>query len=231
MAKKARYENRTFSVADLRVEKRGDGEGEGHVLRGHAAVFDVLSHPLFFFREKIDPGAFTESIKNDDIRALWMHDPQIVLGRNTSSPSTLSLREDDTGLQVEIDLPDTQAGRDAKVSVDRGDVREMSFGFFTVDDSWETAEGEQIRTLKTVQLLDVSPVSFPQYPSTDVAVAARFMQMQQQRGHGDGVDVAVLARAVQELKTTREELRLLREETRARLDVHSRRFKLADRAS
>jgi len=220
--KKARYENRSYAVEGLRLEKRESGEG--HVLRGHAAVFDTLSHPLFFFREKIDPGAFKESIKNDDIRALWMHDSSIVLGRNTASPSTLTLTEDDRGLNVEIDLPDTQAGRDAVVSIERGDVREMSFGFFTQDDRWETQDGEQIRTLESVQLFDVSPVSFPQYPNTDIGVAQRMLAMRSM-----GADPQVVIDSFEaSLRTDVERIEL---EVRARLDHLSRRIKLIERNS
>lgn len=134
---------------------------------GHAAVFDTITD-LGWFKERVAKGTFAESIKRDDIRALFNHDPNIVLGRNKAG--TLRLSEDETGLAVEIDLPDTQWARDLRVSIERGDVTQMSFGFEVLDASWETVDGEDVRTLKRVKLWDVSLVTFPAYPTTDASV-------------------------------------------------------------
>ena len=98
-----KIERRTFEVTELRVHDE-DGVKK---LRGHAAVFNVLSEGLGWFREKIDPGAFAESIGKDDIRALWNHNTDLVLGRNKSS--TLELHEDETGLAIVI-TPPTRSG-------------------------------------------------------------------------------------------------------------------------
>jgi HK97 family phage prohead protease len=151
---------------------RASRTGERRLLTGHAAVFDVASHPIADFRERIAPGAFSEAIKSDDVRALWNHDRASVLARTKSG--TLRLREDRFGLAFEMDVAETQAGDDALVSIRRGDVDEMSFGFITIKDEWVQEAGQPaVRILKKVRLLDVSPVSFPAYPNTDVAVRSR----------------------------------------------------------
>lgn len=157
-------------IEGLAVEVRAEG---GVTLRGHAAVFEQLSENLGGFREKIRAGAFAESIRRDDIRALWNHDPNVVLGRNRAG--TLRLKEDDVGLAVAIDLPDTAPARDMAHSIERGDVTQMSFGFSVKPDGQDWAEdddGMVIRTLTAVRLFDVSPVTFPAYPQTDIAVRA-----------------------------------------------------------
>lgn len=163
-------ERRVFGTA-LKIERRADGEGDdapqGAVITGHAAVFDQLSEDLGGFREKVAKGAFAETIKGDDVRALINHSADLVIGRSIAK--TLRMSEDKTGLAVEIDLPDTSYARDLAISIERGDVSGMSFGFQTVNDEWNTVEGEEIRTLKEVRLFDVSPVTFPAYPQTDVA--------------------------------------------------------------
>ena len=156
-------ERRTFEVAELRVE-----EGDKPVIAGHAAVFESLSDDLGNFREKIARGAFADSIARDDVRALFNHDPSVVLGRNRAG--TLSIAEDERGLAIRIEPPDTQGARDLLVSIARGDISQMSFGFRTITDEWAQVEGETIRTLKKVRLFDVSPVTFPAYPQTDVAL-------------------------------------------------------------
>lgn len=156
-------ERRTYT-AEVRVKKSDDGK---RTITGHAAVFNSLSEPLGGFREKIAPGAFKGTL-TADVRALWNHDPNHVLGRTTSG--TLRLSEDERGLAIELDAPDTQMARDLIVLMERGDVSQMSFGFRTIDDAWEKKDGENVRTLKKVELFDVSPVTFPAYTETDVAV-------------------------------------------------------------
>lgn len=157
-------EKRTFELQ--RVEIRAGQDGK-KVLRGHAAVFDKLSVNLGGFREYVRPGAFANSISTDDIRSLWNHNTDIVLGRNLAK--TLTLSEDKEGLAVELLLPDTQAGRDAEVSVSRGDVTQMSFSFRTLKDRWFVEEEEERRELLEVKLYEVSPVTFPAYPDTDIS--------------------------------------------------------------
>lgn len=158
-------ERRFFTVRELRVA--ADGK---RTISGHAAVFNKDSEPMYGFVERVAAGAFATTIKEDDIRALFNHDPNYVLGRNTAG--TLRLTEDDTGLAVEIDPPDTQCARDLMVSLERGDVSQMSFGFTTRKDEWvyDDKNGATMRTLLDVMLYDVSPVTFPAYPDTDVSV-------------------------------------------------------------
>lgn len=160
-------ERRIVPAGELRVVRAA---GDGAVkIGGHAAKFDSLSEDLGGFRERIAPGAFAQTIKTGDIRALWNHDSNIVLGRNKSG--TLRLSEDSAGLLWEADAPQTQLVRDMVLApIERGDVSQCSFGFYTLNDKWAKLDGEWIRTLLEVELFDVSPVTYPAYPATDVAV-------------------------------------------------------------
>lgn len=158
-------EKRVFNLREARAD---EGEGRKKLVVGYAAVFNQLSEPMWGMREKIRPGAFTKTIREGDIRAVWNHDPALVLGRTKSG--TLDLREDEHGLWVEIQPPETTWATDALESIRRGDVDQMSFGFETVRDYWEGEEGEQTRTLVEVRLFEVSPVTFPAYPQTEVSL-------------------------------------------------------------
>lgn len=158
-------ERRTYAVQEFRVDQETDAPPK---IIGHAALFDSLSENLGGFRERIAAGAFAETLKSADIRALFNHDPNFVLGRNKSG--TLRLKEDKAGLAIEIDPPETQAAKDLIISMQRGDINQMSFGFRTVEDRWNKIDGEWIRTLLAVELFDVSPVTYPAYTQTDVAV-------------------------------------------------------------
>lgn len=158
-------ERRAFGVVELRAK------GDSRLIAGHAAVFNQLSVDLGGFREQVAPGAFARAIQSDDVRALFNHDANHVLGRNTAK--TLRLAEDDHGLAFEIDPP---AGvrwvEDLMLSIERGDITQCSFGFRTIRDEWEMAGPNVVRTLLEVRLLDVSPVTFPAYPQTDVGLRA-----------------------------------------------------------
>lgn len=163
-------ERRAFELDTVRVEQREDGTRK---IIGHAAVFNQLSEDLGGWREQIAPGAFADAIAGDDVRALFNHDPNYILGRNKAG--TLSLAEDVRGLAIELEPPDTQAGRDLIVSLQRGDVSQMSFGFRVraQGQNWgEDEDGNIVRTLTAVKLFDVSPVVYPAYPQTDVGLAS-----------------------------------------------------------
>lgn len=157
-------ERRLFAVDGIEIRQGGDTSIE---LNGHAAVFNKLSLDLGGFREKIKRNAFKETIANDDPRGIFNHDSNIVLGRQGNG--TLELREDRTGLAFKLYPPDTQLVRDMVLApIERGDVTQMSFGFRTISDSWSTVDGEEIRELQKVTLIEISPVTFPAYPDTDV---------------------------------------------------------------
>lgn len=159
-----KYERRVSLVIECRA-----ADGELPKIVGYAALFNSLSEDLGGFREQIAPGAFS-SIETDDIRALFNHQPEYVLGRNTAG--TLGLAEDAKGLRVEITPPDTAWANDLISSMRRGDINQMSFGFFTRSDVWDSVNGEIIRTLTDVELFDVSVVTFPAYSETYVDVRA-----------------------------------------------------------
>lgn len=149
------------------LEERGEGDDKKIFLRGHAAVFDDLSQNLGGFREKIDPGAF-DDVLNDDVRAVFNHDPNFILGRTEAG--TLKISTDAKGLVYEVELPDTSQGRDLAVSIERGDITQSSFRFSVEDDAWtEDDDGRTVRTIKKVaRLVDVSPVTYPAYLNADV---------------------------------------------------------------
>jgi HK97 family phage prohead protease len=172
MVSKDNLELRAYPLGELRIVENKDGRP---VIEGHAAMFNSLSEDLGGFQERIKPGAFKKAIKDSDIRALFNHDPNFVLGR--TSNGTVTVKEDKKGLWMEVTPPDTQLIRDLVMEpIRRGDIREQSFGFIVSEDSWEGLDDEDrktppIRTInKVARLFDVSPVTFPAYPSTDVAV-------------------------------------------------------------
>ena len=145
-------------------------EGDGNTFVGYAAMFNVPSEPLPFI-ERIAPGAFGKSLRqrSKDVRLYINHNSDMVLASKRSG--TLRLTEDDRGLRVEADLPDTTAARDLKALMDSGVVSTMSFGF-TVPRGGDKWSGDGMeRTLTGINLHEVSVVTgFPAYPQTTAAV-------------------------------------------------------------
>ncbi|MBV8780743.1 MAG: HK97 family phage prohead protease [Phycisphaerae bacterium] len=170
-AKPPQRERRMLPAAEVRVVKTDDGKTH---LQGYAAVFNQPSVPLTTakgvkFIEQISPGAFRDSLaSNPDIPMLLAHDPKKVLARTGSQ--TLELREDEKGLAFDAVMPDTTMARDLVADVEHGNVKGMSFGFDSPEDSWEKGDDLPTRTLLKVPLGEVSATPFPAYTETSIDV-------------------------------------------------------------
>lgn len=151
-----------------------ESEVKGNKLYGHAAVFDQVADLGQFGLESLARSAFDGVLKSPetDVRALFNHDPNFLLGRQSSG--TLRVGTDSEGLEFEVDLPDTSTGRDVRILAERGDLTGASFAFLPGEDEWTRIEGRKLRTHTSVAgLLDVSPVTFPAYEGASVALRAR----------------------------------------------------------
>lgn len=160
-------ETRTFNIENLNTRDGDEGES---VIGGYAAVFNSPTEiGGGCFTEEIAPGAFSRAIaENSDIRALFNHDWNNVLGRTKSG--TLKLSEDERGLKFEVTLPNTSLGRDLKESMQRGDINECSFGFIPTEEHWDYNVEPAKRMILEVDLFEISVVSIPAYEDTEASV-------------------------------------------------------------
>lgn len=169
----------------MTVERRAVGTafditntGDKWQFTGYAAKFNTRSHDLGGFIETVRNGAFGRALnEGQDVRALINHDSGLILGRTAAG--TLKLAEDSTGLHYQVDAPDTSYARDLAESMKRGDVTQSSFTFRVRQDDWQREGRGRLRTLIDVDLLDVSPVTYPAYEDTESGVlgAARALQI------------------------------------------------------
>jgi uncharacterized protein len=163
------YESR---IVNTKFEIKAEGEEEKQKMVGYAAIFDDPAPETWGFIEKVAPGAFSDAIKESDTRALINHDPNKVLGRTKSG--TLQLKEDKKGLFYEIDPPDTTFANDLMVSMQRGDIDQSSFQFIVDKEEWDETGDIPVRTIVHVsELRDVSPVTFPWYPTTESGLRSK----------------------------------------------------------
>lgn len=132
-------------------------------LAGLAVPFGFMARLSEQLWEKVEPGAFTDSLKANDVLCLSDHDTTKILGRTSSQ--TLTLRETSKGLEYEILLPETQLGRDTRELALRGDLGGVSVGFFIVR---QETTGNTRRILQA-DLREISIISaFPAYPQTTI---------------------------------------------------------------
>ncbi|OAH27059.1 HK97 family phage prohead protease [Serratia marcescens] len=182
-------------TGEVRAEQQEDQPTR---IIGYGSVFNIRSEPLWGFREIIKPGSF-DDVLNDDVRGLFNHDPNFILGRSTSG--TLKVSVDARGLHYDIDAPDTQTIRDLVLApMKRGDINQSSFAFKVARDGdhwYEDEEGVVIREIhKFSRLYDVSPVTYPAYQAADSAV--RSMKAWQEARESGAVTNAVNQRMARE---------------------------------
>lgn len=137
-------------------------------IEGYAIVFGERSVDLGGFYEIIAPDA---TIDLGDVRALFNHDTNYVLGR--LSAGTLELKRDEKGLRMSNTPPDTQWAKDLLASMRRGDINQQSFAFRVLPGGakWsEMPDGTLTRTVTNFKVFDVSVVTTPAYEGTDAQV-------------------------------------------------------------
>ena len=156
---------RRFATTGVEVRATDTG---GTTLRGYAARFGSV-YDMGFFTEEVSPEAFRNA-DMADVRVLKNHDPNQVLGRTKSGTARIGV--DANGLWYEVDLPKSPDGENMRVSAERGDIDQSSWGFRLNPggDRWENRNGKQHRALMDVSIVyDASPVTFPANPDTTVA--------------------------------------------------------------
>jgi hypothetical protein len=154
----------------LEIRSNGTLSATGKTLTGYAAVFHSEAN-LGDFIEVIRPSAFAKSLATgSNVRALYHHQGDALLGATKSG--TLELREDSHGLAFKLDLPETSHGKDLAILVQRGDVSGCSFGFRVAPggDRWEERNGQMVRELIEVELLEVTLTADPAYQDTSIAM-------------------------------------------------------------
>ncbi|QPA31621.1 HK97 family phage prohead protease [Thermaerobacillus caldiproteolyticus] len=169
-------EKRIFTLSNIEI--RAGTEGNSQVIEGYASIFNSPTMIGDMFQETIAPGAFAKSLAEQaDIRALFNHNWDYVLGRTRSG--TLTLEEDDKGLKFRVTPPDTSWAKDLMISMQRGDINQCSFGFQVVKDSWNWDVEPAQRTVQEVKLYEISIVSLPAYEDTEAYVRDKFTEQRE----------------------------------------------------
>jgi uncharacterized protein len=170
-------EYRFFKSESLEVRSTsGDSD---IVLAGTPIVYDTPYTVVDLegeFREVIAAGAVTDLLASQpDVLFCFNHDTSALPLARTSS-GTLSLRDTAAGLTFEARLdPNNSHARDVASAVSRGDVSQMSVGFYVAPggERWSGINERQITKLGG--LIDVSAVTHPASPTTHIEIAQRML--------------------------------------------------------
>jgi HK97 family phage prohead protease len=195
------------AAAPVQLEER---DGKEARITGYGSVF-YDGTPATEYQlwegcvERVMPGAFDKVISGkSDVRGLFNHDPNNILGR--TSAGTMALSVDSRGLKYDINPGDTNISRDVQQHLKRKDVTGSSFSFIIAEENWVKREdGTQIREIRSVrELYDVGPVTFPAYTgaeanarSADLAEARASFEAQQNKPSIAGKLASYRARAVE----------------------------------
>jgi HK97 family phage prohead protease len=176
-------ERRYIALPEMPVRLEERTEGQAERIAGYASVtYDGTPETEYVLWqgkseravERIAPGAFAAAIeRGDDVRALFNHDPSLILGR--SKAGTLRLSVDAKGLAYSVDAGDTTIARDVMTHLRRGDVSGSSFGFRVESEKWTESRDAAgnvsiVRDILSVRLFDVGPVTFPAYAGASSGV-------------------------------------------------------------
>lgn len=159
-------------------------------IEGYALLFDDVTDIGGWFQERFAQGCLDDADMTD-VRALFNHDPNLPLAR---TPETLTLEIDEKGLRYSFDIPNTTVGTDLAEMVATKVVSQSSLAFVVKKDSWEYKDdGSELRTIEKIDVLyDVSPVTFPAYANTEVALRSKQIAKRNEKQNPVGFDANVV---------------------------------------
>lgn len=163
--------NREYRTMEFRIQKREDEE-KSYMVEGYASTFDPYviwtDEDGNKYNERIEPTAFDEADLTD---VVFRVDHEGKVYARTSAGS-LEVWTDEHGLANRTDLSRTEKAKELFDDIAAGNYPQMSFAFTVADDEYDKKTRTRI-IRKIAKVFDVSPVTFPANPYTELGVATR----------------------------------------------------------
>ena len=163
-------QNREYRTMEMRAVSRGD-ENDAYIVEGYASTFDpyvLMTIDGKDYSERIEPSAFEGADLSDVVFRVDHVGP--VYAR--TSAKTVELWTDEHGLGTRIDLGKTQRSRDMFADIEAGNYPQMSFAFMVAAERYDKETRTRVIE-KFAKVFDVSAVSFPANPNTELGIATR----------------------------------------------------------
>lgn len=160
------------SYLTTKFDTRAESDDGKLIIEGYFIKYDVETEIWNGYFEKIERNAVEQAIRNADVRVLFNHDTSLVLGRTGNG--TAKLHSDDIGLFAVVEInPNDPAAVGIYERIKRGDITGCSFGFY-INSQEETlrSDGSYLSVITEMELLEISPCTFPAYPQTEIAARA-----------------------------------------------------------
>jgi HK97 family phage prohead protease len=171
MKKMPYREEREYRNMPMMETRAAEGEEQSYIVEGYATTFEpyvLFEIDGIQYKEQIMPEAFEECDMTD---VIFVKDHEGTVFARTKNGS-LTLEVDNNGLMSRADLGRTSAAREMHEEIEAKMYTQMSFAFTVAEDSYDSEKHlRKIRRIK--KLYDVSAVSFPANPGTDISVATR----------------------------------------------------------
>ena len=172
-------DNREYRTMELRKSEVQEGEEKNYVVEGYATTFgdtyELYRDGNYIVMENVDKDAFKDTDMSDVIFQIDHQGRVYARTRNGS----LDLSTDEHGLKTRTDLGLTESSRSVFEDIDAGLYDRMSFAFTVTKDSYTEEEREDGTVILTRSILsigklyDVSAVSFPANPNTDISARSK----------------------------------------------------------
>jgi len=156
-------------------------EGEMNpTIAGIACVFDQPTD-MGWYIEKVALGAFDQADMSDVV-ALFNHEEEELLSRTTGKQDDLILAVTQAGLEYRFKAKN-ECSIEVAQNISLGFIKGSSFAFTCTGEEWEyevpqmDGQKKDVRTITKIgKLYDVSPVTWPAYQQTSVALRSRDIQ-------------------------------------------------------
>lgn len=149
-------------------------ETPSYEVKGYASTFEpylmMRDEEGVEYYEQIDPHAFDDADLSD---VVFRIDHEGAVYARTSA-GTVELWTDEHGLGNRTDLSKTQKARDLYEDIKVGNYPKMSFAFTVAEGGDHFDRATHTRVIDRIaKVYDVSPVSFPANPTTELSVSTR----------------------------------------------------------
>lgn len=165
--------DREYRSMEMNIRAMDEGGKPSFFVEGYASTYEpyvLFTMDGVDYSERILPTAFDEADLSD---VVFRIDHQGRVYARTSAGS-VELWHDEHGLGQRTDLGRTAAAREIFADIEAGNYTKMSFAFVVAEDGDEYDKKTHTRTIKRIaKVFDVSPVSFPANPGTELSVSTR----------------------------------------------------------
>lgn len=191
--------NREYRTMALTIPQSVEEE-KRYTVEGYASTFDpyvLLTIDGVDYSERIEPTAF-EGADLSDVVFRVDHTGSVYA---RSSAGTVEVWPDEHGLATRANLGRTQRARELFADIEAGNYPQMSFAFVVAEDGDYFDRKTHTRVITRIaKVFDVSPVSFPANPNTELSVSTR--------DYFDGVIEAEKAERLEREKRERQKQKL-----------------------